>query len=384
MKKYYAFFTFLAFAFAFVIYSCSDSEAYLPVTTQPVQPVSPVVMDLTQVPYEKLSDYHFFEGALKDQKPAAGVLPFEPASTLFTDYALKKRFVWMPAGSKATYNSDSKVLELPVGAALVKSFYYDHVQNMTPVGGTRIIETRVMIRKASGWIFANYVWNQDQTEAYQDLAGSSVAIEWKENNTTPKSANYRIPSEEQCIICHKKQIIENDVVTSIIHTPIGIKPQNMNFALNYGTETKNQLTKWVEAGYLEPGFSLPSAANSTVDYRDTSQPIDLRARSYIDANCAHCHNLENHCYYRPMRFPFAETGNRTNLGVCVDTEDMQGFEPALGKIVTPGTINRSMLYHRLNTTVESYRMPLHGRTIIHYEGIALIEQWINSLEPCPD
>jgi hypothetical protein len=84
-----------------------------------------------------------------------------------------------------------------------------------------------------------------------------------------------------------------------------------------------------------------------------------------------------------MRFAFHQTeNNRTNMGVCVSTEDMQDFDPALGKIVTPGNINRSMMYFRLNTTDETYRMPLHGRTVIHEEGIQLIEQWINSLTPC--
>ena len=80
---------------------------------------------------------------------------------------------------------------------------------------------------------------------------------------------------------------------------------------------------------------------------------------------------------------FSETNNNlTNMGVCVDTQDMQNFEPALSKIVTPGNIYRSMLYHRLNTIDETYRMPLHGRTIIHEEGIQLVEEWINSLSPC--
>jgi hypothetical protein len=71
------------------------------------------------------------------------------------------------------------------------------------------------------------------------------------------------------------------------------------------------------------------------------------------------------------------------MGVCVNTEDMQDFPTELNSIVKPGSINRSMLYYRLNTTNEAYRMPLHGRTIIHEEGIALIEQWINSLHDCP-
>lgn len=68
------------------LHSCSDSDdAYVP--------ISPVQVDLTTVPYQKLSDYHFFEGDLKLQIPALDVLPYQPASALFTDYAHKKRFI---------------------------------------------------------------------------------------------------------------------------------------------------------------------------------------------------------------------------------------------------------------------------------------------------
>ena len=189
-------------------------------------PTSPVIVDLTQVPYPKLSDYHFFEGELKNQIPSLNVIPYEPASALFSDYAHKKRFVWMPIGVKATYNGDSKVLELPVGAALIKTFYYDNIQ---PNNTTRIIETRIMIRKQSGWIFADYVWNDAQTEAYLDLNGSFVNLSWKDENNVLKTTDYRIPSEVQCIICHKNTENVNGNLQTI-HIPIGIKPQKMDRA----------------------------------------------------------------------------------------------------------------------------------------------------------
>lgn len=343
-------------------------------------PVSPVKVDLTQVPYPKLSDYKFFEGALKNLTPSYKVIPYKPASSLFSDYAHKKRFVWMPDGTKATFNGDGKTLELPVGAAIIKNFYYENIQ---PNNTTKIIETRIMIKKFTGWIFANYVWNDEQTEAFFDLDGSYQDITWIENGET-KSVTYRIPSEVQCITCHKKkEMINNEEQT--VYIPIGIKPQNLNNTYNYNTETKNQLTKWIETGYLESNFTLPSATNSTVDYEDTSQPLDLRARSYVDINCAHCHTDDRHCDYRPMRFAYNQTGGpsgNTYMGVCVSTQDMQDFPSTLAKIVAPGNISKSMLYYRINTTDETYRMPLHGRTLIHTEGVALMEQWINSLGPC--
>lgn len=375
MKKYYYLITAIFLSIA-IFMSCSDKEDYVP--------VSPVTVDLTQVPYPKLSDYKFFEGELKNQVPSLNVLPYEPASSLFSDYAHKKRFVWMPPGTKATFTADSKVLELPVGAALIKTFYYDNVQNITPVGGTRIVETRVMIRKETGWIFADYVWNAEQTEAYYDLAGSFTEVTWKDDNNVTKTANYRIPTEVQCMICHKnKQVIGTTEIDTYI--PIGIKPQNLNFSYDYGTENKNQLSKWIEQGYLESDFILPTAENTVINYNDNTQPLELRVRSYLDSNCSHCHADDRHCDYRPMRFPFKLTGGpagRTNMGVCVDTQDYS-FAPALTKIIKPGSINRSMLYYRINTTDESYRMPLHGRTLIHEEGVAMMQQWINSLTTCP-
>lgn len=377
MNKNY-FFLSLILVLAYLV-SCSKDESEEQYTTIPT---SPVIVDLTQVPYPKLSDYNFFEGEIKNQNPSLDVLPYEPASSLFSDYAHKKRFVWMPKDLKASFEGDEKNLNLPVGSALIKTFYYDNVQNTVPVGATVLVETRIMIRKMDGWIFAEYVWNDEQTEAFLDMQGSYKTISWLDENNLVKTVDYRIPNEVQCITCHKSEkIINSQLITKNI--PIGIKPQNLNYNYNYSDGSKNQLLKWIEKGYLENNFNLPSTQNTVANYNDTSKPIELRARSYFDINCAHCHNDDGHCGYRPMRFNFNETlNNNINMGVCVDTQDMQDFPSTLSKIIAPANISKSMLYHRLNTTDESYRMPLHGRTILHNEGLQIIEEWINTLQPC--
>jgi uncharacterized repeat protein (TIGR03806 family) len=369
MKKQ-LYFLILSISTLFIVNSCTDNDDNL------YEEVSPVSVDLANVPYQKLSDYHFFDGEMKNMNPSLNVIPYEPANTLFTDYAHKKRFVWLPPGTSATYNGDAKVFELPVGSTIIKNFYYDHIQ---PSNTRKILETRIMIRKETGWIFAEYVWNDEQTEAYLDLNGSNVSVTFTENSVT-RTANYRIPNESQCHTCHK---LRDPATGTYTNAPIGIKPQSLNWEYNYGSQTKNQLTRWIELGIAQNNFSLPSAQNTVVNYNDATKSLELRVRSYFDMNCAHCHSELGHCYYRPMRMGFDETyNNRTNMGVCVDTQDMQDFPPALSKIVTPNNINRSMLYHRINTQNESYMMPLHGRSLIHEEGVALVEQWINSLQPC--
>lgn len=356
------------------IFSCSEDDKesdYVPV-------VSPVIVDLSSVPYPKLSDYKFFVGEMKNQIPSLDVIPYEPISSLFSDYADKKRFVWVPKGVKASYNGEDEIVQLPTGSVIIKTFYYD---NVLPSNDTKIIETRLMIRKSGEWIFANYVWNDEQTEAFLDMEGSTKAISWIDQNNVVKNVDYRIPNGVQCIVCHKSKGYVDGVYTQV-NIPIGLKPQNLNKTLNYGSEIKNQLSKWMELGILE-NFALPTEENTVVNYEDQTKSLNQRVRSYFDINCAHCHSATGHCDYRPLVLTYAETHNNlTNMGVCVSTQDMQNFEPSLSRLVTPGNIERSMLYFRLNTIDETYRMPLHGRAIIHQEGVQLVEDWINSLTGC--
>lgn len=360
MKKYYLLALALSFFTVFIV-SCSDSD-----DEQYVE-VSPVTVDLTQVPYNKLSDYHFFEGDMRNGNPSLNVIPYEPASSLFTDYALKKRYIWMPPGAQATYNSDGTILNFPVGSVLIKTFYYNTVQ---PGNTTKIIETRLMVRKADGWKFYEYLWNDAQTDANlvsgnDFINGGSVAISITKPNGQPENIQYRIPSESECFSCHK---------INEINTPIGVKPQNLNVNYTYSEGSKNQLQKLVDQGYLS---AFPSNVATTVNYRDTSKSLELRARSYLDANCAHCHQNLGRCDYRAIRLGFAETANATSVGICVDADEM--LSPILQKLITPGNINKSVLYYRQDTNVESERMPLLGRTVRHDEGLLVLEQWINSL-----
>ena len=355
MKKIY----FLSILCLLMVFSCKDDD--LIEGTQAPQG-SIVNFDINAVPYNKLSTYSFFSGNLKDLTPSRKVIPYEPASSLFTDYALKKRFVWMPEGARASYDADDKTLNFPVGTVLIKNFYYNTIQ---PNNTSKIIETRLMIRKSSGWVFAEYLWNNEQTEATLVSGdGSSEMVTFKKPNNEIVAVEYRIPSESECLACHK---FDNQPI------PIGVKPQNLNVNYTYPNGVKNQLQKLVDEGYLA---SYPSNIVSTVDYTDTSKPVDIRMRSYLDINCAHCHQEKARCDYTAVRFSFNKTSIPQNLGVCVTANEPVG---SLEKIIFPGNHNKSIMNFRLVSVDESNRMPLFGRTIVHDEGVALVQQYINSL-----
>ncbi len=347
--------------FEYTICNSSQKSCATGIVTISVLEVSPVVLDLGAVPYETLSEYHFFDENLSDQNPVYGVLPYEPINSLFTDYAKKKRFIWMPVGEKAVYVNDYESLDFPVGTALIKNFYYENVQ---PGNVKRIIETRLLIKKETEWIFAEYVWNDDQTEAFLDLQGSYTQINWLQNGE-PKSSNYRIPSHSECFTCHK---------SSEIAIPIALKPQNLNSDFSYPEGSKNQLQKLVEFGYLKN--TVPGSIQTVVPWDDPSQDINLRMRSYVDINCAHCHSATGHCDYRALRLSFHDSGDETNMGVCVvpDTQI-----PPYTKIVVPNDYENSVLHFRMNTTLDQYKMPLLGRNLVDEKGVAMVEEYINSL-----
>lgn len=369
MRKFYEL-NWSKFLFAlgllFVI-GCSSDNDPGPTDDGEATEVSPVNYNLDAMPYPKLSDYNLFKSPMNNLDPVYGVLPFKPASELFTDYASKSRFVWMPEGAKASYNGDGQIFNFPSGTILVKNFYY---QNLLPTNTKKIIETRLIIKKGAEWIFANYVWNNEQTEAVFDLEGSFVDLEFSHNGQT-KNVFYRIPSSAECMTCHK---------TAEHAIPIGPKPQNLNFNLNYSDGTHNQIDKWEEFGYLDLG--TPSNINSMVDYQDASKPLNDRFRSYADINCAHCHNETGHCNYLPINLTFTATQDPSQLGICIEPNiDISGFVGVpVSHIVKPGDPISSNIFQRIKSTEENIRMPMMGRSLQHDEAITLTEQWILSLQ----
>ncbi len=331
-------------------------------------PAGSVHFDPSEVPYPTLSAYQFFTGPLAQLDANAGVLPYTVIDPLFSDYSKKQRHVWMPSGVRATWEGEGNVLGFQEGTVLIKTFYYDGVQ---PTNTRRIVETRVMFLLDGEWRFANYVWNADQTEAVLDMAGSVTAIDWVDETGLTRHVDYRIPAEAECRACHKAY---GEWI------PIGPKPRNMDTTYPYVDGPANQLVRWVQAGYLDP--THPPVTSPLPAWDDTSADLGERARAYLEINCAHCHSASGYCNFRPMRFAWEETTDPENLGICVEPHDP--IEPQITHIVSRGRPDRSMVAHRMGSTAVDVRMPILGRTLVHEEGLQLIEAWIESLSPeCP-
>lgn len=345
--------------------SCSDSDNY-----EKIKPE--VSVDLSRVPYQKLSDYHFFVDDIKDLKPNNKVLPYQPASELFTDYASKSRFVWMPVGSKANITNPHQIANLPIGAVLIKNFYYTHLM---PNNHRRVIETRLLIHTNNGWQPFTYVWNSTQTEAFLNDDGEMVHLEWKKTPTETIHIDYEIPSKQMCFECHHKNFNSDELI------PIGIKPYHLNYNYPYSDGLKNQWQKWQETGYLNP----PSITfgESAINYKNTVEDLSKRVRSFFDINCAHCHRIDASAGLLPLKFSFPLTATYDGLGVC-DDRILPGINPDFfgQHYILPNHPELSLIYHKMNINTSGLLMPPVGRSIINQEALNMMHQWIMNLPDC--
>jgi hypothetical protein len=86
----------------------------------PVPP--PVARDvlMAATPAPKLAAYRLFTDP-GGRRPNAGVMPYALNTPLFSDYAEKQRYLYLPPGARVRYRPTG-VLDLPVGATLGKVF----------------------------------------------------------------------------------------------------------------------------------------------------------------------------------------------------------------------------------------------------------------------
>lgn len=336
---------------------------------------------------EHLSDWHVLEVSGGRLAPNTGVLPYDLVTPLFSDYAHKLRTVWMPAGQAAKYDPD-KAFDFPVGTILSKTFYYPRgsggadavletydAEPGAPAAGldlarVRLVETRLLVRRAAGWTALPYVWNTDQSEAELQRTGDEKALELVDAQGHGRRFTYVVPNENQCASCHVTNLRSGEF------TPLGPKARNLNRTLGYADGNDNEIARWVRAGFLTgvPAGELPRAA----DWRDARAPIAERARSYLDVNCAHCHQTTGTASNTALRLDASGAAD-WSMGLCkASVAAGKGTGDRIFDIV-PGKPDDSILAFRLASTEGGVMMPELGRSTVHREGVQLIRDWIATL-----
>ena len=309
---------------------------------------------------EKLSEFEFF---LDDsaQLPDDKVIPYELISTLFSDYSYKQRWVYVPNNKKAEY-VENWVFDFPTGSALIKTFYYP-VDERAPELGKQLLETRLLLRKESGWEAVSYAWNEEQNEAYKKIAGKTINASWTDFMGEEKSVRYRVPNVNQCKECHDA----DDQIS-----PIGPKARNINKELDFKDGEFNQLVYWMNREIID---EYPMDLVSPVDWLDESKDINDRVRSYLDVNCGHCHSPTGNANSTGLYLHLNETRD-INLGVFKKPVATGRGSGGNKYSIVPGKPEESILLYRMQSMDPGVMMPESGRALTHEEAVEMIREWI--------
>ena len=312
------------------------------IAAAPVQQVSDVAITAPAFP-TTLAEFGFFTDSAA-QRPAAGVTPYRLNTPLWSDGSDKLRFLYLPAGTKARAQGEG-LLDLPVGAALIKTFAF----------GQRKIETRILLHRADGWVALPYQWNAAQTEARLVLAGARVPV----TTSAGVAISYAIPNKNQCKECH---------ALSGAVTPIGPKARNL---------AASWLTALHRAKRLD---AMPNVARRLPLWEARAKaPLADAARGYLDVNCAHCHNPKASASNSGLDLRW-EQSDPISLGIGKRPVAAGRGSGNLDFDIVPGDPEHSILLYRMGSLEGGISMPEVGRSSLDPDGLDIVTRWVREMK----
>lgn len=277
-----------------------------------------------------------------DGAPSPGVIPFKVNASAWFDGAVAERWIGVPG--TATIVLVDKNKDWPRESVWPK----DSVVAKTLSVDGRKVETQVLHFDGQLWNSYSYVWNAAQTDA--DLApaeGQEVDL--------GGGRKWHVLGRAACMGCH---------------TPW------QGYILTVNGAQLPDLKKFQDLGLLGKDVPRPKP---WVDPYDEKASLDDRARSYMAANCGHCHRFGGGGAAKidlRQEVPLAEmkvAGVRASLG---------SFDLTDPYIVCGGDPSRSVLMLRISKLGQG-RMPHIGSEMVDERGVRLLRQWIESLPPTP-
>jgi len=369
-----------------------------------------------------------------------GIIPYEPASPLWSDGTHKARFFALPPAKDSAGRivpakigvTNARGWNFPDGTVLVKSFAIDEVEGDPST--RRWIETRFMLKEQGEWAGYSYEWNDEQTDAVL------VAAEGKDREFTIRTADlgahaegakqqqWHYPSRAECMVCHSRA---SNFVLGLCTVQLN-RDYDYETVLGPGHATANQLRTLEQLGLLEvnwwgdayaslavrakaagmepeevsewlrrqlasadPDRRIPSksallskppaATNRLVNPYDPGQSLEARARSYLQSNCASCHvgagggnALIELEYAHAFEMIGLERMNVVNVKPLHATFDLPD-----ARLVAAGHPERSVLFARMSRRGPG-QMPQLATAIVDERAVDVVREWIESLAAPPE
>ncbi|MEX2286396.1 MAG: PQQ-dependent sugar dehydrogenase [Planctomycetaceae bacterium] len=349
----------------------------------------------------RLSETGLFR-SVKDHDPQPGVLPYRINAEPWSDHAVAERFVALPAitaeqpptapaesaqapsgavpmaclppkasgvGASDLVSTqicnEKGVWTFPNNAVLAKTISIE-TERGNPKS-LRRLETQILHYDVDVWRPYTYIWNDEQNDAVlADATGTERTIDIIDPEAPGgrRRQTWRFASRTECLLCHNAY--DGGSVC-------GFNTIQLNRDCEYGDVVDNQLHAFSHVGV----FTQPLDANipRLTNPHDATANVGDRARSYLHANCSHCHRSGG--------------GGTALINLRYDSDiaatRLLGTRPTQGtfglhgaEIVAASDRCRSVLFYRM-AKLGRGRMPHLGSSLVDEAGLRLMGDWIESL-----
>ncbi|MCA9705238.1 MAG: hypothetical protein KDK70_05235 [Myxococcales bacterium] len=333
----------------------------------PDEPAVPrPIIELSELPYETLSEYGFFAGDMVLGEPAPGVVPYTVAAPLWADAAGKGRYFLLPEG-ETIGRTERDEWEFPVGSVVIKTFYVDQDRS-NPGTDLHTVETRLLVHFEDRWRSLIYRWNDEQTEATRLKAGADLVLSYTDAQGAAAEQIYIIPDENTCGNCH-----ERDDVLRVL----GVTTAQLNVAVEHDGQTVSQLQWLADQGLFSEALPDPATLEAYAEPASDA-PLDARARAYLHGNCSHCHRPGGGGGSSGLKFAYWET-DPAEFGVCKVPAAAGPGTGGRDFDIVPGHPEQSIVVHRMSSTDPEIKMPELPSLLADDFGVDLVSEWIAAM-----
>ncbi len=312
----------------------------------------------------------------KDHTPAPGVVPYAIIAEMWSDHATAERLLAVPGVAKVSVDESGR-WKAPEGTVLARTVSIE-TERGAPRSRKRI-ETQVLHLEDGSWRPYTYAWSDDGSDAdLADARGSSrtIAIVDREAPGGRRTQSYRINARSECVLCHNPWVEKQTTMFGRqTASPLAFNTSQMNRETNRAGRREEQVAMLSKLGLLDGSPASHKGTPRLVDPYGKAGDLAMRARSYLQVNCAHCHQFG--------------AGGSANIQLRADLAlaktNAVGVRPMQGgfglddpKIIAPGDPDGSVLYYRMAKTGGG-RMPRAGSDLVDERGVRLIRDWIAGL-----
>jgi hypothetical protein len=284
---------------------------------------------------------------------------FAPQYPLWSDGAAKARWIYLPPGSTIDVTNPVE-WQFPVGTRFWKEFTFNG----------RKVETRFLWHATSDqWIFASYVWNEEQNDAVLAPAGGVPGVV-----EIAEGRRHDVPGASDCRACHG----------AVRPGPLGFNALQLSTDRDpHAIHGEPLAPGMIDLGTLVRENRLSPARPeflATPPRIHASSPRTRAVLGYFAANCGTCHNRNGETTFAG---PSLKHGDLSDGDAVADALlgyatawQVPGQPEGASRMLDARVPEASAMLARMRSRRPSSQMPPLGTVLRDEQAIEAIGKWL--------